>query len=429
MNIEMTIEEVKEEIRRGARAILQVRHAERPKIDPDDPTFGDVLHITREGARTARLLGESLAEFAGDVAFASSPLARASETAERIAEGMGLAGAPIPTDDQLGNNSFYYEDQLRAAKLFKEMEFFNACFTYFKERKLPGLRDINEATDACERWLDEHAAGKRLFVVVTHDCYIAAFLHVRGAYGPGSRRDWPRFLDGGVTLVYPDGSRRYALVRAGLSHGICGVRPTKGVVFDFGGVMTTMKTMPLRVKKLTDEFGIDWADVVRGFDRYRRLFDGGFLTADEMYDLIWADADVELPDDVRARIVEEDFASFLGEYRNLRTLEWMRSLKASGFKIGILTNMSAPMGPRFRRAYAEFIELADAMVISGDELMFKPQKRIYDLLQSRIGLGEDELCFVDDIEENCEAARKCGWHAIRFVDNAQVERDFRERFG
>ena len=103
MNIEITIEELKAEIRAGARAILQVRHAERPKMDPDDPTFGDALHLTREGARTAKLLGEGLAEFSGDVAFASSPLTRTRETAELIAEGMGLKGAPVYTDMQLGN--------------------------------------------------------------------------------------------------------------------------------------------------------------------------------------------------------------------------------------------------------------------------------------------------------------------------------------
>ena len=428
MNMEMTIEEVKAEIRKGARAILQVRHAERPKMDPDDPTFGDALHLTREGVRTARLLGESLAEFSGDVAFASSPLTRARETADCIAEGMGLAGAPVPTDAKLGNESFFYEDPLRVVKLFKEMEFFNACFTYFKEKRLPGLRDIGEAADDCERWLDEHSQGRRLFVVVTHDCYIAAFLNVRGAYGPGSRKDWVRFLDGGVTLIYPDGSRRYALVRAGLSHGICGVRKTKGVVFDFGGVMTTT-TMPSRVRKVTDEFGICWEDLERGFARYRRLMDGGFITIDEMYDLIWADADIDLPDEVRARILEEDYASFMENYRNLRTLEWMRSLKAAGFKIGILSNMSSSMAERFRKVFGDFVALADAMVISGEEGMFKPQKRIYDLLQRRIGLEPDELCFIDDVESNCEGARRSGWHAVRFVDNEQVERDFRERFG
>ena len=424
----MTIEELKAEIRAGARAILQVRHAERPKMDPDDPTFGDALHLTREGARTARLLGEALAEFAGDVAFAASPLTRTRETAALIAEGMGLRGAPVETDMRLGNESFFYDDPMQVLRTFKELEFFNACFIYFRERRLPGFRELGVAADACERWLDEHSGGRRLFVVVTHDCYITAFLNARGAYGPGSRKDWVRFLDGGVTLIYPDGSRRYALVRAGLSHGICGVRPTKGVVFDFGGVMTTT-TMPSRVRKVTDEFGIEWGDVERGFARYRRLMDGGFLTIDEMYSLVWADADIELPDDVRARILEEDYASFMEGYRNMRTLEWMRSLKASGFKIGILTNMPPSMAPRFRKVFADFIGLADAVVISGDEGMFKPQRRIYDLLQRRIGLEPDELCFIDDVETNCEGALKCAWHAIRFVDNDQVEREFKERFG
>ena len=428
MNTEITIDELKAEIRAGARAMLQVRHAERPKMDPDDPSFGDELHLTREGVRTAKLLGEALAEFAGDVGFASSPLTRTRETAACIAEGMGLKGAPVCTDARLGNESFFYDDPLQVLKTFKELEFFNACFTYFRERRLPGFREIGGAADACERWLDEHAGGRRLYIVVTHDCYIAAFLNVRGAYGPGSRRDWVRFLDGGVTLVYPDGSRRYALVRAGLSHGICGVRPTRGVVFDFGGVMTTT-TMPSRVRKVTDECGIEWGVLERGFARYRRLMDGGFLTIDDMYSLIWADADVDLPDGVRAKILEEDYASFMEGYRNLRTLEWMRALKASGMKIGILTNMPPSMAPQFRKVFADFIELADAVVVSGEERMFKPQRRIYDLLRERIGLGPDELCFVDDAEANCEGALKCGWHAIRFVDNEQAERDFRERFG
>ncbi len=428
MNTEITIEELKEEIRAGARAILQVRHAERPKMDPDDQTFGDALHLTREGKRTAKLLGESLAEFADDVGFASSPLTRTRETAACIAEGMGINGVTIIVDEQLGNKSFFYDNPLQVLQVFKEKEFFKACFEYFKVGRLPGFREIHGAADACERWLDEHAVGHRLFVAVTHDCYITAFLNARGAYGPGSRKDWVRFLDGGVTLIYPDGSRRYALVRTGLSHGICGVRPTKGVVFDFGGVMTTT-TMPSRVRKVTDELGIEWADLERGFARYRRLMDGGFITVDDLYSLIWADADIDLPRDVREKILDEDYASFMEGYRNLRTLEWMRTLKAEGFKIGILTNMPPSMAPRFRKVFADFIELADAMVISGEERMFKPQRRIYDLLRERIALEPDELCFIDDVEMNCEGARRSGWHAVRFIDNDQVERDFRERFG
>ena len=55
--------------------------------------------------------------------------------------------------------------------------------------------------------------------------------------------------------------------------------------------------------------------------------------------------------------MEEDYASFMEGYRNLKTLEWMRSLKSDGFKIGILTNMPPSMAPRFRRVFAlQFID-------------------------------------------------------------------------
>ena len=424
---ELTIEELKDEIRKGARCILQVRHAERPKMDPNDPSFGDGLHLTREGARTARVLGERLAEFKDDVAFCSSPLTRTRETTAGIAAGMGLAGAAIPAFGCLGNDSFFYEDPLEVLKAFNAMEFFQACFAYFEKGTLSGFKEIHVAADACEKWLFEQAGNRRLFIAVTHDCYIAAFLSARGAYGPFSRKNWPRFLDGAAILVYPDGSRRYALVRAGLSYGICGVRPVRAVVFDFGGVMTKT-TMPERVRACVADFGIDWRALEVGFARYRRLMDGGFITLEQMYDLIWADADVALTDAARARILAEDTASFLEGYRNEQTLAWMRALKAKGFKIGILTNMPPAFAPHFRKTYADFIALADALVISGEEHMFKPQKRIYDLLKERIGLHVDELCFVDDVESNCEGARRCGWQAVRFETNEQVARDFAARY-
>ena len=427
MKNELTLDELKNEIRNGARCILQVRHAERPKMDPNDPSFGDDLHLTKEGMRTARLYGEALAEFKDDVAFATSPLMRTRETAGLIAEGMGVKDAPIPSDEKLGNGSFYYDDPLRVLKLFQEMEFFKACYAYFEKGKLPGLNDLHEATDACERWLTEQAGSYRLFIATTHDCYIAAFLSARNAYGPFSKKNWPRFLDAAAILTYPDGTRRYVLVRAGLSHGICGVRPVRAAVFDFGGVMTKT-TMPERVRKCAQEFGIPWKCLEDGFAKYRRMTDGGFMTLEEMYDLIWADADLVLSKEMQDRILAEDRASFLDEYINWKTLDWMRALKARGYKIGILTNMPPKFAIDFRRVFKDFIALADAMVISGDEKMFKPQHRIYDLLMKRIGLHADELCFFDDVEENCEAARRAGWNAIRFESNEQVARDFESRY-
>lgn len=424
----MTIEELKAEMAKGARAILMVRHAERPQIDGDDPTFGDSLRLTDRGVRTATELGRLLAGFGGSVQFAASPLMRTRMTAESIAEGMGADAPEIPAEGRLGNDSFYYTDTAEVLDVFKPENFFNACAEYFATGRQRGFAPLGPATDEFEKWLFDRFSAK-LFVAVTHDLYIAAFLTARGAAAkPFTRENWVRFLDAGAILAYPDGTRRYEFVRTGLSDGICGVRRISAVVFDFGGVMTT-STMPERVRARTAELGIDWKHLADGFARYRRLMDGGFLSARQMYDIIWADAGIALPEDVRARILEDDFASFLEENRNLETLEWMRWLKARGLKVGILTNMPPAMAPRFRETFADFIALADAMVISGDEGMFKPQPCIYELLRKRIGLPANELCFVDDVESNCAGARRAGWSAIRFIDNEQVARDFRALAG
>ena len=87
-------------------------------MDPDDPSFGDALPLTYDGMRTARKLGALLKEFSDDVQFYASPLTRTRMTAACIAEGLGLAGVGIPTEERLGNGSFYYEDPLEVLEVF-----------------------------------------------------------------------------------------------------------------------------------------------------------------------------------------------------------------------------------------------------------------------------------------------------------------------
>lgn len=193
------------------------------------------------------------------------------------------------------------------------------------------------------------------------------------------------------------------------------------LVLDFGGVMTT-STMPERVRPIAEAAGIDWNALERGYAKYRRLMDADFMSMEEMYARIWKDAGVRLDDETSSRIVEADVASFL--FPNLKTLEWMREVKSAGLKIGILTNMSTAFASRFRAAFPEFIALADAMVVSGEEKLYKPMREIYDLAAARLGTVPGEICFVDDSEENCRGAREAGWHAVRFTGTDKARRDF-----
>ena len=197
----------------------------------------------------------------------------------------------------------------------------------------------------------------------------------------------------------------------------------RAVVFDFGGVMTT-STMPERVRSVALVENIPWKVVTDGFHRYRHDYDSGNITLVEMYRQIWKDAALDISEETTGRIIAADRESWL--YRNERTLEWMRSLKAEGRKIGILTNMAPDFAPLFKTHFADFIALADAMVISGLERMHKPERRIYDLLVERIALKPSELVFIDDVPENCQGARDAGWNAVQFTSNDQVEAEFRE---
>ncbi len=186
----------------------------------------------------------------------------------------------------------------------------------------------------------------------------------------------------------------------------------------------TMRVMPDFARPLVAELGLGWDRVEAGFARRRRLMDGDFITLEELYRGIFDDAGVAVTDAQLARIAEADRNSYLHQACNVRTLAFMQSLKARGFAIGILTNMPTSLAPDFRRVYADYVALSDAVVVSGEERLYKPMREIYDLLRDRIARPAGELCFFDDSEANCEGARAAGWRAIVFSSNDQAERDF-----
>ena len=185
-----------------------------------------------------------------------------------------------------------------------------------------------------------------------------------------------------------------------------------GVVFDFGGVFTVS---PLAgewpVYAYCAKCGVDRAAVDRGWQRYRNLWDGGFISFEELYRRTFADAGVTLDD---AQVDDLWELDAVGWIRTLRddTLALMRRLKASGKKLGVLSNMSPDFHERlFVPRCAAYRALLDAEVISGLELLYKPEEPIYRLTERRMGLPPDRLLFLDDTEANVLAARAFGWHA------------------
>jgi epoxide hydrolase-like predicted phosphatase len=96
-------------------------------------------------------------------------------------------------------------------------------------------------------------------------------------------------------------------------------------------------------------------------------------------------------------------------------LELIKELRASGLRTSLLSNS---WGTRDGYPRHLFGDLFDDVVISGEVGMRKPERRIFQLAVSRLGLSPAECVFVDDVEGNIVAAQELGFLAVRHQESA-----------
>ena len=214
--------DVRAELEKGNRVLLLVRHAERPHIDHEDPTFGAALPITANGERMCEDFGVALKGASDDVQFLASPLKRTVMSARCIARGMGLSDVEIPEDDRIGNGSAFISDIKEVWRLFRGGKFFERMTEYMARGQLDGFAPNGAAAEEYERYVLSKFNGN-LGVFTTHDVFVAAYLFAKGVKTDWNPDNWPRFLDAAMIVVEPSGLRRYALLRAGLSDRAIGV--------------------------------------------------------------------------------------------------------------------------------------------------------------------------------------------------------------
>ena len=63
------------------------------------------------------------------------------------------------------------------------------------------------------------------------------------------------------------------------------------------------------------------------------------------------------------------------------------------------------------------------MVFSYEELVIKPDKKIYDIICSRYDIDPAEAVFLDDSEKNIVSAREFGLHGIVFKNYEQGRKE------
>ncbi len=104
------------------------------------------------------------------------------------------------------------------------------------------------------------------------------------------------------------------------------------------------------------------------------------------------------------------------------TVAIVAALRQRGTPLYALTNWSAETYPYVEHRY-EFMGWFKGIVVSGREMLKKPDPRIYHLILDRYGLAASDTVFIDDNANNIAAARDVGLHAIPFTSAAALRHD------
>ena len=182
-----------------------------------------------------------------------------------------------------------------------------------------------------------------------------------------------------------------------------------GLLVDFGGVLTTNVFQSF--KQFAEAEGLPPDTIKRTFKEDRealallRRLEKGELDAPE-FEPLFAER-IGVKGDRVEGLVERLFAGVGPEDEMLGAVKRARD---NGIKTGLISNSWGGSGIHYDGAPLE--ELFDAIVISGDVGMHKPEPEIFRLGAERIGVPPEDCVFVDDLRENCAGAEAVGMTAI-----------------
>jgi len=176
---------------------------------------------------------------------------------------------------------------------------------------------------------------------------------------------------------------------------------TKAVIFDCFGVLY-LDTKQGLLQSLPPEVAIELHDIFRQSNY-------GLLSREEY---------LAAATSLTGQTPEEFIEANTGGYRlNERLITKIRELK-SRYKVGLLSNIGRGWIDDFFDKH-QLHDLFDAVVLSGEEGVVKPQARIYELAAERLDLEPHECVMIDDVQENCIGAEMVGMKSILFETNEQ----------
>ncbi len=192
----------------------------------------------------------------------------------------------------------------------------------------------------------------------------------------------------------------------------------KAIIFDVGGVVLKPKSFRPLTREYAKLMGRDGEEVHKIFKKYWHEWKFGKISEEEFFEGMGRDLGVK----VDKNKLRELMYSFPELDRNVVSL--IQRLRRK-YEIFSLTNHA--------KEFFEFLEgkyglgrLFDCIFKSYEAKLAKPDPRFFEWVMEEIGRKPEECVFIDDREENVEAARVLGMNAILYEDVRMLEKELRK---
>jgi len=190
----------------------------------------------------------------------------------------------------------------------------------------------------------------------------------------------------------------------------------RNVVFDVGGVLLRLKYQPFIA--YLGAAGIDMTDLPGWLTKVDLAgHERGDLPGEELLGRISAMAERSLdPAELRER--------WLDMFERWDEMFALASGLMADYRVYLLSNVGDLHWSYLDRRYG-LESLVHGACASFRVGAIKPSADIYRRAESMFGLSPAATVFIDDLPQNVEGARECGWHAIHHRDAPVTRADLR----
>ncbi|WP_158945014.1 HAD family phosphatase [Granulicella sp. S190] len=199
--------------------------------------------------------------------------------------------------------------------------------------------------------------------------------------------------------------------------------PIQAVLFDYGLVLSGAPD-PTAWARLRSITGLSEDLLHREYWAHRHAYDRGDLNASSFWHTAASGAGIVITPSQLDQLIAAD--TDLWSTLNPPMLAWVQQLQGAGIRTGILSNMPDAMETGLRARH-HWIESFDHHTWSHAVNRAKPEPEIYHHAVEGLQTPAENILFIDDKQENIDAAIAVGMQAIQYSNHPAFENEMRAR--